>query len=309
MSSELQFTGERFTPECQREILYEHLHRYALAARLCTGRRVLDAACGEGYGSAMLAGVARSVTGVDLAVEAVEHARARYAGPDNLEFLQGDCTDLPFEDHAFDCIVSFETLEHLEDQQGMLAEFDRILAPDGFLLLSSPDRATYSDLAGNRNEYHVRELYRDELEELLARHFSHVRLLGQRLMFHSVIWDLAESGHAALQQMQEGELDEARWVPNLPMYYLALCARSEQALPELPARLWLFDDAEESVYRHYQGEIRRNMQAGAILAERDREIAELKSRLGELKDNGPASDTKHPPAGPSSWLRRLLGRG
>lgn len=293
----LEFTGERFTPECRREIWYEHMHRYALAARLCSGRKVLDAACGEGYGSFMLSRAAESVIGLDLSTEAIDHARVRYAGQGNLEFQYGDCTRLPFHDDQFDCVVSFETLEHLEDQQGMLREFSRVLNPGGFLLLSSPDKAIYADQADNQNEFHVRELYRDELEALLAEHFPAWRLLGQKLMFHSAIWSLGDSGGVALQQLDEASVHESAAPRHAPMYFLALCAHVADALPVIDANLWLFDDADESVYQHYLGEIRRNMAAGGAIAEREQEIATLKQRLEE-------ESRSH-----RSWISRLLGRG
>ena len=114
MADKLEFTGERFTPECVREIWYEHYHRYAFAGGLVRGRKVLDAACGEGYGSAMLARSAASVTGVDISEASIEHARRRYRAP-HLEFRSADCLNLPFDDDSFDSIVSFETLEHLAD--------------------------------------------------------------------------------------------------------------------------------------------------------------------------------------------------
>ena len=88
-STVLPFTGERFTPECVREIAYEHWHRYAFVRALTAGKRVLDAACGEGYGSAFLAGVAAQVTGIDLDPSTIEHARARYADMPNLDFRIG----------------------------------------------------------------------------------------------------------------------------------------------------------------------------------------------------------------------------
>lgn len=284
VSSELEFTGERFTPDCVREIWYEHMHRYALAARLCQGRHVLDAACGEGYGSALMAKHgAATVAGVDLSEDAVAHARQRYSGIAGLDFEVGDCTRLPFPEDSFDLVVSFETLEHLENQDGMLAEFRRVLAADGCLILSSPDKAVYTDQHGNDNAFHVRELYRDELEALIARHFPACRLLGQRLQFHSLIWSLEGLASPALQRWSDGELHDLTGVAREPMYYIAVCAAEVSALPDMPADLWLFDDDDESVYDHYTGEIRKNMAAGGIIAERDKVIAEQDETIAELQ--------------------------
>lgn len=291
MAEEMEFTGERFTPECEREIWYEHIHRYAFAAPLVRGCVVLDAACGEGYGAALLSGSASRVEGVDVAAEAVAHARRRYGARAGLDFHEADVTRLPFEEDTFDRVVSFETLEHLEAQDAMLAEFRRVLKPDGVVLISSPDRAVYTDHFGNDNPFHVRELYRKELEALLGRHFPAIRLLGQKLLFHSAIWRLDENRRVALQQVDGQAVAERAVVPQPAMYFIALCAAEERLLPELGADLWLFDDADESVYSHYHGEIRRNMAAGGIIAERDREIERLRQ-----------AQSAHRP-----WWRRLLG--
>jgi len=188
LSDSLEFTGERFTPECVREIWYEHFHRYALAARWCANLRTLDAACGEGYGASILAKTASAVEAVDISAEAVEHASKRYGQLENLNYQVADCTSLPYADNEFDRVVSFETLEHLAEQDQLLAEFRRVLKPDGVLILSSPDKAVYSDQQESSNEFHVKELYRDELEALIGQNFGAWRLLGQKLMFHSVIW-------------------------------------------------------------------------------------------------------------------------
>ena len=186
----LAFTGERFTPECVREIRYEHWHRYAFARRFVAGKRVLDAACGEGYGSSLLAGVAASVVGVDIDAETVRHARGRYSGAGSLRFEQGDATRLDMPAGAFDVAVSFETLEHVERQRELVAGLARVLADDGLLIVSSPDRHAYRDVAGFENPFHVRELYRDELVDLLRPHFGAIRLYGQKLLFQSAIWSL-----------------------------------------------------------------------------------------------------------------------
>ena len=287
----LDFTGERFTPECVREIWYEHWHRYAFAAPLVRGRRVLDAACGEGYGSHLLARHAADVVGVDISADAIAHARSRYGGARNLRFEAGDASDLAFADGAFDVVVSFETLEHLVAHEQLLAGFARVLAEDGLLLISSPDKLTYSEQAGFRNEYHVRELYRAEFEALLARHFPLVRLFAQKLLFQSVLWSLDDAPGAATAATaaDAGATIEAG-LGYAPMYYVAACSRRPLP-PSLPA-LSLFGDREESVYAHYNGEIRKNMGAGARIAELE---AELAAALRQ-------------PAMRAPWWRRWFGR-
>lgn len=272
----LDFTGERFTPECVREIWYEHWHRYAFALPLCRGKRVLDAACGEGYGSNLLAGVAAEVSGVDISGESIAHARSRYAGKDNLDYRVADATALDFPDRHFDVVVSFETLEHLAAQQELVAGFARVLADDGVLLISSPDKRTYSDIAGFRNEFHVRELYREELLALLGAHFPHVRLYGQKLLFQSALWSLDGAGSGStVATASAGGQDIQAGFGYAPLYYVAACSRSP--LPAtLPASSW-FGDREESVYTHYNGEVRRNMGAGARIAELEAEIDRLRN--------------------------------
>ena len=280
--AELEFTGERFTPECVREIWYEHWHRYVFAREFARGKRVLDAACGEGYGSALLASVAQNVVGVDIAEQAIAHARSRYAELSNLRFERGDCTALAVSPGSFDLIASFETLEHVQAQEQLLAGFARALAPAGLLLISSPDKHAYSEVSGFRNEFHVRELYRDELLELLRPHFPHVRLYGQKLLFQSAIWDIEKTPHsvaAATVTGSNGPPDTG--LAYAPLYFLAVCSR--QPLPETLPDLALFGDREESVYQHYNGEVRRNMAAGGRIAELEGEIAALRKQLADAK--------------------------
>lgn len=281
----LEFTGERFTPECVREIWYEHMHRYAFARPLAHGLRVLDAACGEGYGSALLADAAEEVLGLDISPQAIAHARARYGTRANLRFDVADCTAL---DHlpsaSFDLIASFETLEHVEAQERMLDGFARLLKPGGLLLVSTPDKRNYSDIPGTVNEYHVRELYRDQFETLLASRFAAHRLFGQKLLFQSALWDVTDPARRDAWQAAvlagDGSINEAAAYP--PLYYIAACSASPERLEQLPS-LALFGDASESVYTHYNDEVRRHIAAGLRLQQLEAELAAERAARAELE--------------------------
>ncbi len=275
----LEFTGERFTPECEREMAYEHWHRYAFAAELVADKVVLDAACGEGYGSHLLSARAHQVTGIDIDAEVVEHARSRYKSK-RLSFEQASCLALPLADDSIDVVVSFETLEHLAAHDELMTEFQRVLKPDGFLLISSPDRKTYSDETGYDNPFHVRELYRDELEQLLERHFPAVRLMAQKLMFVSALWTMNgnDNGNGGVQWLSDQSDHTAKEPVWPPLYYIAVAAAGESFLPSLPAAS-LYSDFAESVYQHYNDEVRKHIRAGELLAERDAEIKALRLRL------------------------------
>ncbi len=136
----------------------EHVSRYAFAAQLCAGKRVLDVACGEGYGAYLLAKLgAKSVLGVDISEEALAVARQKFAG-DNVMFLAGDALQLPellAEHDNFEVIVSFETIEHVTDAARFLQGVRQVLAPGGVVLLSCPNDAQNREGAVP-NPYHVR---------------------------------------------------------------------------------------------------------------------------------------------------------
>ena len=279
MTEPLSFTGERFLPEREGEIWYEHWHRYALARQLSQHRSVLDVACGEGYGSAMLAENAERITGVDISVDAIRHARSRYGHQANLEFIAASCDRLPFPDASFDLAISFETIEHIETQQAFIAELARVLRPDGVLLLSSPNKRLYSDAHDYHNEFHVRELYRDELEELLRAAFPHRFWLGQKLLFHSAIWPAIwpESGDVAATEYlvgEGGQVVAGRCPAVEPMYYMVACSRNPSMLPAALGRLSLFSDAAETVYRDYARQTRRVLELDRLLIDRERLVAE-----------------------------------
>jgi SAM-dependent methyltransferase len=280
----LPFTGERFTPECDGGIWYEHWHRYVFVSSLAQGRQVLDAACGEGYGSAFLAQSAKSVIGVDLSQEAIGHARSRYGDQKNLSFQACSVAAIPVESQSVDLIVSFETIEHLAQQDEMLREFRRILRPGGLLVLSSPNRPVYSDENNYRNEYHVREMDRDELDSLVNAVFPRCSWYGQRLLFHSVIWPQDVPLAPAPPQFFSFENGRAVALknPSDAMYFLLFCGDDQTVLPDTVA-LSLFADARQSVYREYALLMRQQW-------ELKDEIARLKSDLASLRKNAASSD-------------------
>jgi ubiquinone/menaquinone biosynthesis C-methylase UbiE len=226
------------------------------------------------------------VIGVDISSEAVAHAVARY-GSDRLSFKCASCLELPLEDDCVDVVVSFETLEHLAEHDELLSEFRRVLKPDGFLLISSPDRKTYSDETGYNNPFHVRELYQQEFSDLLSRHFPAVRMMGQKLLFVSALWSLSGQGQSQWLSDRTHQEDGLPIWP--PLYFIAAAAMSEEALPALPS-VSLYGDETESVYQHYNDEVRKHIKAGQLLAERDAEIASLREQLAK------------------PWWRRWLGR-
>jgi SAM-dependent methyltransferase len=175
----LALTGERTVPGLDIENYWFRRHEvvYQRLTNRCVGRDVLEAGFGEGYGADLLAGVARSVLGVDYDESAVNHVRARYP---RVRALQGNLADLPLPAASVDVVVNFQVIEHLWDQSQFVAECHRVLRPGGLLLMSTPNRITFSPGRDTPlNPFHTRELNADELTELVVTGgFSIESMLG-----------------------------------------------------------------------------------------------------------------------------------
>ena len=180
----LELTGERTLPDVPEENYWyqRHLVVYRWIAARCAGLRVVDMACGEGYGSAVLAAQASEVVGVDANPEAHEHARLRYSSP-RLRFERALVEDFA-AGAPWDAIVFLQTVEHVEEPLPLLARFASLLAPGGVAYVSTPNRLTLAPPGAPKsgNPWHVREYTPAEYRDVLAPAFSSVELLG---VFHA----------------------------------------------------------------------------------------------------------------------------
>jgi SAM-dependent methyltransferase len=180
----LELTGERTLPDVPAENYWfqRHLVVYQWIAARVRGLRVLDMACGEGYGSDVLATAARSVVGVDANPEAHEHARLRYRRP-NLTFQRGMVENFGAPGD-YNAVVFLQTIEHVQDPAAVLAHFKSLLTPGGSVYVSTPNVLTLAPAgqAKSDNPWHVREYRASEFEELCRSAFGQVELLG---LFHA----------------------------------------------------------------------------------------------------------------------------
>jgi SAM-dependent methyltransferase len=163
----LPLTGERTVPGLAVENYWFRRHEvaYLHCIDVCAGRDVLEAGCGEGYGADLIAATARTVTAVDYDAATVAHVRARYP---RVGVLAANLASLPMPDSALDVVVNFQVIEHLWDQPQFITECLRVLRPGGSLLISTPNRITFTPGSDTPvNPFHTRELNAAELRELL----------------------------------------------------------------------------------------------------------------------------------------------
>jgi len=228
--SDLEFTGERVVPGLVDENLFnEHVARYRFAARFADRAIVLDAGCGTGYGARELTNAA-SVAGIDTSAEALLLARREFGGP-HVGFLRAACEALPFRDASFDLVVAFEVIEHLEHWQQLLTEAKRVLRPAGVLLVSTPNKAWYTESRAKAgpNPYHVHEFDSAEFGAALRDVFAHVHLWTQNHT-ESIAFVPACSAPGVL----DAPPDTA---PETAHFFLAACSQSPIA--DTRAFAWL----------------------------------------------------------------------
>jgi len=281
---------ERFDlSQFRGRISYEHVHRYALCRESVAGKRVLDLACGTGYGSALLAQAGASVTAVDISPEAIRTAKARHG--DAVTFLIADCYDLPFDDGVFDVVVANEMIEHVEDHDALITQAKRVLAKDGLFLVSTPNKPVYNRYKAP-NVFHVSEMDTGEFRRLLLRHFREVHLTGTRMALVSVGYELegpTNNGNAAAANLYRMSVDESArpsveggelWLEDAE-YVLASC--SQQPFEPAAPRSSLFYSREDDLWLEHE----KIMAWASQLHQEDEELrADLLSscRAVEMRD-------------------------
>jgi SAM-dependent methyltransferase len=272
-----EHSPERATPEemSGRLMESEHRGRYLWAAQMAEGRNVLDAGCGTGYGTDILAAAGASdAVGVDISSDAIEHARSLTSRA-SVEFVLGDLHELPFADHAFDLVVCFEAIEHVDDQARVITELKRVLRPDGLLVLSSPNRHVYPP----GNPYHTHEFTPEELDEALHDVFSNVRLYLQSPWLAAAVFDAPQSrGVGVDASMLVRTIKIGAVAPGAEVFTIALASNVDLPAPEALALMgepfevgWWESQlagAERALEREQQ-------ERGRERAEHDRQRAEL----------------------------------
>jgi SAM-dependent methyltransferase len=278
-----EFTGERVIPgQVDVDLLNEHLARYSFAARLARGKRVLDAGCGAGYGSAELAHTAQWVVGADLEREAVDFARANYRLP-NLWFEQASCVALPHNDSTFDLVVAFEVIEHLEQWREFLLEVRRIISPNGQFVVSTPNKRYYTESRGveGSNPFHVHEFEFDEFRGALKSIFPHVALFLENHV-EGVTFQPHEPASTVEVRVDAGEP-----APDESHFFVAVCAHR----PQIGNPTFVYVPRAANVLRErerhialLEGELaKKNAWLGKALAEHSELMERFRVQKGDLE--------------------------
>jgi len=251
---ELGHTGELLLPGIMgtAEIAYDHITRYRFAGRYVKGKKTIVLGSGAGYGTHYLSKFAKSVLGVDTSEEAVAYATHSYNAP-NLRYKPGDVTNLPYPDESFEVAVSFEVMAHLERPAALVKEALRLLKEDGVLVVSTPDKQTYSNDRNYVNPHHLKEMYPLEFREILERHFRHVQIYRQGALTGSIITpdlgELPEDGRPTLESTRFSLPDPkfGREVPTT-LFMVAVCTNGP---PEPLREPHLVLDCDRQIYEEF----------------------------------------------------------
>lgn len=269
-------TGERMVPAYHRgHLVYgEHIVRYQAAAELVRGKVVLDIASGSGYGSACLGGAAKQVYGVDINDAAIAYAQKNYAEK-HVSFIKGDGVNIPLKDNSVDMVVSFETIEHIEDYKTFMREIRRVLKDDGMLILSTPNDVEFPE----SNHYHIYEFERKELETLVKKYFKHSEWYYEGTWMYDALLD-----EQSMTKEWEGPMLTLQTAPiNLKkcLSFFVLCA-NRPITEKVTPRAAIAEHYSARAIEEYEKSVRKHMDDQAVIM--DHQKREIERRDEELKE-------------------------
>jgi 2-polyprenyl-3-methyl-5-hydroxy-6-metoxy-1,4-benzoquinol methylase/glycosyltransferase involved in cell wall biosynthesis len=248
-----EFMRERYVPGTWSKIAeYEHIPRYNMALELVSGKNVLDFGCGTGYGAAMMASRAASVTGLDIDAAAITWAIKTHRNP-ALTFIQRDDLGATLPAKSFDVVTCFEMIEHVDHatQKAVIASFARLLKDDGVLLISTPNPETTKQYG--ENPYHIREMNEPELRDLLSPHFPAIQVLRQYVRT-GVTLDKAGDDQSLKPLFSTGV---AATSVSEPLAFIGICAKTA-SLPDVPSQIIFDGDLDYiSDYMRRQNELHK----------------------------------------------------
>ena len=279
-SKSIKNTGERMVPAYHKnQLVYgEHLVRYEAVKELVKGKAVLDIAAGSGYGSYLIARTAKKVTGVDYSPVAAKYAKANYASP-KITYLQGDAKAIPIDDNSVDVVVSFETLEHIDDYEKFMSEIKRVLKPNGLLVLSTPNDIEFPEGA----DFHFHEFKQAELERLVKKYFKNIKPYYQGTWIYNTL--LSEQRVREEWSAPVNTLSLAPISLDRILYFFYLCSnrpiKEEVALTGAISEHWStrkmlehnasMDKYMRKMKAHYEG----------ILQQKDKQIEQARREGGQ----------------------------
>lgn len=272
-----EFTGERVIPgQVELDLWNEHFARYAFASRFAAGRRALDLGCGTGYGAAELSRTAESVVGIDVSGEAIAWARQNFQLP-NLSFIAASACDVPQPPESFDLVTAFEVIEHLPDWRALLAEIRRLLSAQGIAIVSTPNKAYYTESRGaeGENPFHVHEFDADEFRAELQAVFTHVALLQQNRSEAFVFYPSKTYLPAAAR------IDSSAGDEQTAHFFIAVCSNA----PLTALHSYVYVPRAANVLRERERHITSlEVQLRQARAERDHVLAELRKQKEHLEE-------------------------
>ena len=286
LSDVSEFDLERVLPNDERTkfLFQEHTIRYLFASQFTVSKTVLDAACGSGYGSAILSeSGATKVVGIDYSSEAIEYCEKNYKN-ENLEFKKENCEKINL-DTRFDVAVSFETIEHLKNQDDFLTEIKRTLKHDGLFIVSTPNIDTYP----SGNPFHHKEFTESEFKSFLGKYFSNIIIFYQfypSSMAISKPIDIMNDLKINFFNAENYNLDDVTEKFNLAnshgLFFIAIC--SNRPIENIDNKLYLYRDTIDELSSPEEHELSHLDELRVLNKKKDENLKKFETKVGSHID-------------------------